>query len=246
MPVHDWTRVHAGIFHDFHSAWVIHLKESLNGGVLPPDYYAIAEQRAGQVSPDELTLRSGDQDLASSRSKSPIAAVAEAPPKVSLMLRPQAREDALKRRTLTIRHTGDDRIIALVEIVSPANKDRRSSVEEFADKAISSLKQGYHLLVVDLLPPGRHDPQGMHGATWKKIDEDQPYQVAPEKPLTMASYAADLIPSAYVEPVALGAALPDMPLFLDPRWYVPTPLEKTYCEAFSGVPERWRSVIEGR
>ena len=35
MPVHDWTKVDAGIFHDFHCAWIIHLKEALNEGLLP-------------------------------------------------------------------------------------------------------------------------------------------------------------------------------------------------------------------
>ena len=47
MPVHDWTRVDAGVFHDFHSSWIIHLKEALNAGLLPGDYYAQAEQHAG-------------------------------------------------------------------------------------------------------------------------------------------------------------------------------------------------------
>jgi hypothetical protein len=39
--------VGAGIFHDFHCAWVIHLKESLNEGLLPDGYYAMAEQHRG-------------------------------------------------------------------------------------------------------------------------------------------------------------------------------------------------------
>lgn len=39
MPVHDWTRVDAGTFHAFHTAWITHLSETLNGGLLPPDYY---------------------------------------------------------------------------------------------------------------------------------------------------------------------------------------------------------------
>lgn len=35
MPVHDWTRVNTGTFHDFHSAWITHLRDALNGGLLP-------------------------------------------------------------------------------------------------------------------------------------------------------------------------------------------------------------------
>jgi len=40
MPMHDWTRVSAGTFHDFHCSWIAELKKTLNGGLLPPDYYA--------------------------------------------------------------------------------------------------------------------------------------------------------------------------------------------------------------
>ena len=47
MPVHDWTRVEAGTFHDFHHSWIEELKRALNAGLLPLAYYAQAEQRAG-------------------------------------------------------------------------------------------------------------------------------------------------------------------------------------------------------
>src|SRR5207302_10526518 len=57
VPVHDWTRVDAGIFHDFHHAWIEEIKRALNRGLLPPDYYALAEQIAGGLGPDVLTLQ---------------------------------------------------------------------------------------------------------------------------------------------------------------------------------------------
>lgn len=57
MPIHVWTRVEAENFHDFHLEWISRIKEALNGGILPPDYYALAEQQAGRVTPDVLTLR---------------------------------------------------------------------------------------------------------------------------------------------------------------------------------------------
>src|SRR5262249_41299321 len=56
MPIHDWTRVNAGTFHDFHHEWISTLKRALNGGLLPADYYAMAEQIAGGLHPDVLTL----------------------------------------------------------------------------------------------------------------------------------------------------------------------------------------------
>ncbi len=49
MAIHDWTRVDAGVFHDFHLAWIGELRRVLNSGLLPPDYYALAEQIAGRL-----------------------------------------------------------------------------------------------------------------------------------------------------------------------------------------------------
>ena len=57
MPIHDWTRVTAGTWHDFHLAWITEIRNALNDGLLPPDYYAQAEQIAGLLGPDVLTLQ---------------------------------------------------------------------------------------------------------------------------------------------------------------------------------------------
>ena len=56
MPVHDWTLVDAGIFHDFHVAWIAELRTALNSGLLPDQYYPMAEQHAGRSIADVLTL----------------------------------------------------------------------------------------------------------------------------------------------------------------------------------------------
>jgi hypothetical protein len=57
MPVHDWARVEAGIFHDFHHSWIEEIKRALNRGLLTPPYYALAEQIAGGLGPDVLPLK---------------------------------------------------------------------------------------------------------------------------------------------------------------------------------------------
>ena len=41
MPVHNWKRVKAGIFHDFHHEWISTIRRSLNDGLLPPFFSAI-------------------------------------------------------------------------------------------------------------------------------------------------------------------------------------------------------------
>ena len=55
------------------------------------------------------------------------------------------------------------------------------AIAEFADKAETILWNGIHLLLIDLLPPGPHDPQGMHAAIWERFD-DEPYVLPPHEP----------------------------------------------------------------
>src|SRR5437868_11198322 len=57
MPVHDWTRVDAGLFHHFHQRWVSALCDALNTGGLPPGYFALPEQNIRGPIPDVLNLR---------------------------------------------------------------------------------------------------------------------------------------------------------------------------------------------
>ena len=57
MPIHDWTRVDAGLFHHFHQEWTVALCNALNAGTLPPDYFALVEQNIRGPIPDVLTLQ---------------------------------------------------------------------------------------------------------------------------------------------------------------------------------------------
>ncbi len=251
MPVHDWTRVEAGIFHDFHTAWVTEIRNALNGGLLPDGYYALAEQHAGGFVPDVITLHVSPPEqegppLPPLPSLNGGTALAEAPPRVR---RKQVIEPAAlaRRRTLAIRHVSGHRLIALIEIVSPANKDRLAHVAELVEKAVTALERGVHLLLVDLYPPGPHDPQGVHGAIAQWLGQtDDPYDLPPDEPLTLAGYAAGPRVDVYLEHLAVGAALADMPLFLTPDRYVSAPLEATYQAAYRGLPAFWRGVLEGR
>jgi|GEM_PF-2377135 len=71
---------------------------------------------------------------------------------------------------------------------------------------------------------------------------------APDKPLTLAAYDASPIGAtrAYIQPVAVGDLMPEMPLFLSPGAHIALPLQETYDRAFAAMPKRWRKVIEAR
>ena len=250
MPIHDWTRVTAGIWHDFHLAWIGELRNALNGGLLPSDYYALAEQIAGPLGPDVLTLQVPDYPEPSSNGTPHASsggggiAVATSPPPMRMAAEAEMNDYVLKRRTIVIRHSSGDHIVALLELVSPGNKGATNAMKSFVEKAAEALYRGYHLLVVDLSPPGRRDPNGIHAAIWGEIS-DEPFIQPPDEPLTLAAYSAGQRKHAYVEPTAVGRDLIDMPLFLTEEMYVNVPLEATYRAAYRGVPKRWRDVLEG-
>ncbi|HEY7315554.1 MAG TPA: DUF4058 family protein [Gemmataceae bacterium] len=239
MPIHDRTRVRANRFHDFHQSWTIAIRNALNAGQLPPGYFAMIEQTAGRTQADVITL-----DLTPPGSGVPPGglAVAEAPPKTRFVTRTEAEGYARKANRITVRHPDGD-VVAVIEIVSPGNKDSRHAIRAFARKAVEFLYAEVNLLIVDLFPPGPRDPQGIHKVIWDRL-RDEPFQLPPDKPLTVAAYAAGTEIVAYVETVAVGDPLPDMPIFLTGDHYVPCPLESTYQTAWSQFPAPLKGPLE--
>jgi hypothetical protein len=225
MPIHDWTRVDAGLFHAFHHDWVSVLSRALNAGVLPPDYFALPEQSIRGPVPDVLTL-----NLSPARNKPKGAtsglAVASFPPPARLVRRAEETIYVRKADWIAVRHR-HGQVVAVVEIVSPGNKASKNELRTFVEKTANLIMQGIHLLVIDLFPPSKRDPQGIHKAIWDDLVEED-FQLPADERLTIAAYDAGPPPVAYVEPIAVGEALPDMPIFLKPDFYVPAPLEESY------------------
>jgi hypothetical protein len=243
MPIHDWTRVDAGVFHDFHLSWIAEIKRSLNGGLLPSGYYALAEQVTGDFGPDVLTLQRPVYGSLSAESEpSGGIALADAPPKVRFHAQAEIDVYAAKAKTVVIRHRSRHQIIAMIEIVSPGNKHGQTEFAAFVHKADQALLAGIHLLIVDLFPPTPRDPDGIHRAIWGR-EGDGDFALPDEKPLTCVSYVGYPGVEVYLEPVAVGDTLTDMPLFLTRRVYVPVPLEATYLAAWEAVPDFLREIL---
>jgi hypothetical protein len=242
MPVHDWPRVDAGIFHHFHLEWIGELSRALNSGLLPADHYALAEQITSLGEPDVLTLRGPTRGLPPDKNPPPGVALAAVPPKVRFRLKTEVDQYAAKAKAIVIRHTSNHQVIAVLEVVSPGNKSSRRRMAAFVEKSVALLRSGIHLLIVDFFLPGPRDPQGIHKAIWDEF-ADNDFVLPPDKPLTLAAYVGGPFPEAFIEPTAVGANLPEMPLFLTPEVYVDTPLETTYQSAWEAVPAFWRDVL---
>jgi hypothetical protein len=244
MPIHDWTRVDAGLFHAFHQDWIGVLARALNAGVLPPDYFALREQSTRGPIPDVLTLKVAEADQESNGTSSGLA-VATAPPRTRVVRR--AEDDVYVRKAdrIAVRHRHGE-LVAVIEIISPGNKASKNELRTFVEKTANFIAQGIHLLVIDLFPPSQRDPHGIHKAIWDEFVEED-FELPADQPLTLAAYDAGPPRVAYVESVAVGDVLPDMPIFLKPEFYVPAPLEAAYRTTWDDFfPAPMKRLLEAR
>jgi hypothetical protein len=243
MPVHDWARVGDGTFHDFHYSWVLEIKRALKRAPLPKGYYVMAEQFGGDLgAPDVLTLQAAGAKPEPEGPLSGTATLTETPPLVHARTRIARDSYARMQRTLVIRHTSDDRIVAMIEVLSPGNKSSRHAIRSFLDKAVAALDGGIHLLLVDVHPPGPRDPTGIHGAILNEIGTEN-YVLGGENPLTVVAYIGGAVVEAFVTHFAVGRPIPEMPLFLTRENYVRVPLEPTYMAAWEDVPPQYQEVL---
>lgn len=251
MPMHDWTRVPTYEFKDFHTEWIISLKHAINA-VLPPGYRALAEQSSRTMGADVLTLQSEPPSPRGHRNDDlgeedggTVATLA--PPRVRLTEQAELMA-GFRQKRLAIRHVSEDRVVAIVEIVSPGNKSGDTEFKRFVSKAVRAIRADVNVLILDPWPPTPRDPNGIHGAIWPKLG-GKPYTAPADRPLTFAAYEvadedAGLGPRCYVEPSVVVEPLPEMPLFLSRDRYVSVPLESCYHVAFEGVSPRCRAALE--
>ena len=249
MPMHDWSKVAAGIYHDFHNLWLHGIRHTLNDGLLPPGYYALTEQRTGMIEADLLTLTAPKNQLP------PIPDVEEFSLSTegvatALLERESKVRTRYKTRRVSIRHISDHKVVAVLELVSPENKSSREKYAEFVNKAGRLLEAGIHLLVIDPFAPPRFAKRGLHHSIWRNAarrrKDKVPFAVAPEQPLLAVSYCAtrkQIV--AAIQPFAIGEPAPTMPLFLTAEEAsVALPLETTYRSAFLEVPKVWREALD--
>lgn len=244
MPIHDWSRVKAGLFHDFHQVWSVEIRNALNRGLLPAGYAALVEQRVDGPEPDVIAVEI-DEDAERGSGPSGLsgttATLASPRTRIVQQLKSDATRYAEKANRISIRHALGD-VVAVIEIVSPGNKNTQSALRSFVQKAARLIKSGIHLLIIDLFPPSDRDPAGLHAAVCDELGVETTATGLPA-PLMLASYQAGPDITAYLEPLSLGQPLPDMPLFLTRQAHVLVPLETTYATTWSACPKSIRDLI---
>ena len=126
----------------------------------------------------------------------------------------------------------DGRLVAVVELVSPRNKDRPSSREQYASRYLGSLRGGVHILLVDIhrRPLGFSFPQLIAAG----LTQELPAPVAP----SVVSYRVGATAATggrmlavWQHALVIGEPLPRMPLALIPDDSVMIDLDATYHRA---------------
>lgn len=236
MPIHDWTKMLDGDFHDFHESWIIELRNALNRGLLPDGFKAMADQITGGPSPDVVTLRTSSRDRGG-------LAVKPAPPTAKLMAKFERRAYAERANRIVIRH-GRGAVVAIIEIVSAGNKHGNAAFRKFVQKSMEFMDQGIHMLIVDLHPPTSRDPNGLQQALAGER-YDMTFELPPGKDRTAGAYFNGEVPAVYLESFGVGDPLPNLPIFLTETDYVPAPLEATYMQAWADFPLKDEMLANG-
>lgn len=227
MPVHDWTRVDPGIFHDFRLSWISRISDSLNSETLRRDHYSLLQRPWIDSVFNDQGLSGIGQVQASEYESEVYARIAD---------------------RIAIYRECDEQVVAYVEIVSPGCKANTLELDRLFERLDSAIRHGRNVLLVDIHPPGRFDPRGTHSAFWERRYGPS-RGCTPAEPFGLAAYCADFAsgpittPKACFQPFAFDEPVPDMPLFLYPDHYVNVPLEQTYQAAWATMPERWKQVI---
>ncbi len=242
MPIHDWTRVPSGLFHHFHQAWSMRIVDALNSGRLPKGTSALVEQCSGPKESDVLAVESRSRRPKFDSGGSAGGLAMKTKPVARFVQRSTGELYSRRANRIVVKHHLG-RTIAVIEIVSPGNKDSQRSLREFVDKTVDFLRAGIHVLVIDLFPPTARDPSGIHKAIWDEMHAEE-FSLPEGQDRTLVSYEVGDVRVAYIEPVGVGESLPEMPLFLTNDDHVMVPLEATYRSTWDAAPEEFRIAVE--
>ncbi len=203
-------------WHSFHHAWATFISSDLNKH-LPEGWFAEPNAQFG-IEIDVATFEDdGGQQFPDWLSGwHPSSPVITAPF--------QAVKDKIEVNIYD--STAGPVLAGAIELLSPANKDRPASREAFVSKCETLLQQGVGLLLVDIVTERGGN---LHLELLKRLSIQTSFDAA----LYTASYhAVELDGEArleiWEEPLAVGQALPTMPLWLRGGYCLPVNLEATY------------------
>jgi hypothetical protein len=208
----------------FHAAWATALVDTLNNEWLPEGYFA--EEMITVGGRVEIDVATFEEPVVSNGAVA-VAKKTWTPPAPTATM-PGTFPDSFAVKVYS--SEGGPTLVGAIELVSPGNKDRDAHRQAFAIKCANYLQQGIGLVIIDIVTSRHANLHNAiiqllgHPATYRMADDAFLYSVA-YRPATRDDRAEiDL----WQHPLALGEALPTMPLALKGADVVALDLESTY------------------
>ena len=229
MPLRDHFRPPVSkrsSWEGFHAMWPTNIIQQLHSK-LPEGY--IAEPRAHLGSGYEVDIGTFEpaEGWAGSYGDSHSDGGAPAEPTLALHTEPL---DAAEYEVLVYDVTRERTLVAAIEFVSPANKDRPEHRNAFVAKCAALLHKEIAVIIVDLVTI-------RHFNLYAEVLNFLGYTKSAERIPDEAIYAVALrsIPKgkrakfqAWSKPITVGAALPTLPLWLTETLAIPVDFEASY------------------
>jgi hypothetical protein len=225
-----WTTIHAG--------WAGHITEDLNNRWLTADY--VAGEFAMSGSHPEIDIATYEQAAAAPAGRpgdgTSTATLARptwevAAPAVSFA---PVFPDVFEIHIATA--VGRRLLVGVIELIGPSNKDRPASRQGFAARTAAFLQQGVSVVLVDIVTNKLFN---LHNEVIRLFEAPEEAAMPDENAIYAVSYRPTLREDkpqidVWREALAVGQALPTMPLRLKGDLFVPVHLESTYMAACRG------------
>jgi hypothetical protein len=216
-----------------HTTWTVCLADALSS-CLPEGYFVEVQTHSGALV--EIDVATFEESAAENGTRADGAATATLPPQVArppapALTMPAVFPEGFEVRVFATRE--GPTLVAAVELVSPANKDRPESRRAFATKCASYLFQGIGLMVVDVVSGRRAN---LHNETMRLMEADPHIHLPEDDSLYAVSYRPvrrgereeiDLWPVTF----HVGGNLPVLPLVVTQDIWASLDLEATYTDA---------------
>jgi hypothetical protein len=217
----------------FHGYWAASIGGYLNR-ILPRRYAALIQTHLGpQIEADvaEFERPPDPDDEHSTNGPGGGVAVQTYAPPVATMVAPAVFPDDIEVQVRDVRD--DARLVAVVELVSPRNKDRPDARRAFAAKCAAYLQRGVGVITADTVTTRQAN---MHNELARLMEWEERLHMAAEVGLAAAAYRPARRGGAneidmWAAPLTIGGTLPVLPLALLGTRAVPLDLEATYTEA---------------
>jgi hypothetical protein len=214
-----------------HVNWAGAIADALNESLLPAGYFAEEHAQLGpMVEIDVATFNEPGSSPERSGGTATLPPRTWAPPAPSIVV-PAAFTDAFE--VLVFEGEGGARLVAVIELVSPANKDREAHRRAFAVKCASYLCRGIGLIVIDIVTSRRAN---LHDEIWRVLGHGDAFALPRETNLYGIAYRPIVRDGgswveAWPTSLEIGRPLPVLPLALDAETVLPIDLEATYTVA---------------